>query len=202
MHMPFKTIVVFVLCAITYPVTLATLQASPEQLASLYSLTTSTSLPFPTATQSSSNAQSIIVSNWSLGKGKIQDGADNLAFVDDPFPNNPVPVPSTVNTSGPVLQATYPANGFSSSNSGAQFYNLWNTSDGSYFETMLATYEVAFDTSFNWVKGGKLPGLRGGLNPTGCSGGNEANGQDCFSTRLMWRPNGVGEGMSFHPPNQ
>jgi hypothetical protein len=195
-----RTIFVYLLCAITSPVTLATLQASVEQLASLYSLTTSTSLPFPTATQSSTNAQSIIVSDWSLGKGRIQDGLDNLAFVNDPFPDKPVPV-SSVNTTGPVLQATYPAGAFSSNNSGAQWYNLWNTSDGSTFGTMLVTYEVAFDTGFNWVKGGKLPGLRGGLNSTGCSGGNEANGQDCFSTRVMWRQNGAGEGTCLCTPS-
>lgn len=66
---------------------------------------------------------------------------------------------------------------------------------------MLVTYEVAFDAGYDWVKGGKLPGLRGGLNSTGCSGGNAANGQDCFSTRVMWRQNGAGEGacLSLHP---
>jgi hypothetical protein len=180
----------------------ATFQASVEQLASLYSLTTSTSLPFPTATQSSTDAQPLILSSWSLGKGRIQDGVDNIAFVNDPFPNNPVPISSTtVNTSGPVLQATYPAGGFQSSNSGAQFYNLWNSSDGSTFGTMMATYEVAFDANFDWVKGGKLPGLRGGLNSSGCSGGNEADGHDCFSSRVMWRKNGAGEGKCLYIPS-
>jgi len=138
------------------------------------------------------------VSNWSLGKGRIQDGVGNLAFVNDPFPDKPVPI-STVNTSGPVLQATYPAGGFQSNNSGAQWYNLWNTSDGSTFGTMMATYEVAFDANFDWVKGGKLPGLRGGLNSTGCSGGNAADGHDCFSSRVMWRTNGAGEVYAYIP---
>lgn len=182
---------VFVLCTLTSFVGAAT---SADQLASLYSLTTSTSLPFPTATQSSTDAQSLMVSNWSLGKGRIQNGASNLAFVNDPFPDKPVPG-STANTSGPVLQAIYPAGAFQSTNSGAQWYNLWNTTDGSTFGTMLATYEVAFDAGFDWVQGGKLPGLRGGLSSTGCSGGDTANGQDCFSSRLMWRTNGAGEGM-------
>jgi hypothetical protein len=61
---------------------------------------------------------------------------------------------------------------------------------------MLLSYEIAFEAGFDWVKGGKLPGLRGGLNSTGCSGGNQANGQDCFSFRVMWRENGSGEGIS------
>ena len=69
-----------------------------------------------------------------------------------------------------------------------------SNASGTYFHSMLLTYEVAFDTYFDWVKGGKLPGLRGGLNSTGCSGGNKADGLDCFSSRLMWRKNGAGEG--------
>jgi len=50
-------------------------------------------------------------------------------------------------------------------------------------------YKVFFPSDFEWVKGGKLPGLYGGH--TGCSGGNAA--LDCFSTRLMWRTGGAGE---------
>lgn len=48
-----------------------------------------------------------------------------------------------------------------------------------------------------WNKGGKLPGLRGGPETHGCSGGNATDGTSCFSTRLMWRTSGSGEGMSF-----
>jgi len=67
---------------------------------------------------------------------------------------------------------------------------------------MLLSYELAFDTGFDWVKGGKLPGLRGGPNPDGCSGGNKPNGSDCFSTRIMWRTNGAGEVYAYIPtPN-
>lgn len=44
--------------------------------------------------------------------------------------------------------------------------------------------------------GGKLPGLRGGPDTHGCSGGNETDGTTCFSTRLMWRSGGAGEGAS------
>lgn len=170
-------------------------QISAESVAAQYSLTTSTTLPFPTATQMSSDAQSLIVSSWSLSKGHIEDGATDLAFVDDPFPNSPTPgLASSSNTTGPVLQVKYPSGSFSGNTGGAQLYSLWNTTDGSVFQSMLLSYEVAFDAGFDWVQGGKLPGLRGGLNETGCSGGNEATGLDCFSTRLMWRTAGAGEG--------
>lgn len=58
---------------------------------------------------------------------------------------------------------------------------------------MLVSYELAFDADFDWVKGGKLPGIRGGPSLEGCSGGKEPTGTDCFSTRLMWRRDAAGE---------
>jgi hypothetical protein len=162
-------------------------------VASQYSLSTSTTLPFPQATLKNSSSQSFITSNWGLSKGRIQNGASNLVFVNDPFPNAPAPG-STSNSSAPVLQVQYPAGSFQDNNiGGAQFYAMWNSS-GSAFQSMLVTYEVAFDANFDWVKGGKLPGLRGGPDPNNCSGGNQANGTNCFSSRLMWRPDGNGEG--------
>ena len=169
--------------------------ADPTTIASLYSLTTSTSIPFPTATLSNSDAQSFITSGWSLSKGRIQQGGGNIAFVNDPFPDRPA-FTSTENITGPVLQVRYPAGAVGSEASGMQLYSLWNTSDSSSFQSMLISYEVAFDENFDFVKGGKLPGLRGGPDPNGCSGGNAANGSNCFSTRLMWRTSAAGEGAS------
>ncbi|KAJ7703182.1 hypothetical protein B0H17DRAFT_1042098 [Mycena rosella] len=174
---------------------------TPESLAAKFSLTTSTTLPFPTATQSSGDTQALLVSGWSLSKGRVQNGGDDLAFVTDPFPNSPAPGATTGST-GPVLEVTYPAGSFSNNTGGAQFYNLWNTTETGGFQSMLLSYEVAFDAGFDWVKGGKLPGLRGGPNPTGCSGGNEATGLDCFSARVMWRTDGQGEVYAYIPsPN-
>jgi hypothetical protein len=51
------------------------------------------------------------------------------------------------------------------------------------------TYKVRFPKSFEFVKGGKLPGLYGGTEPFS-GGGHNPNG---WSTRLMWRPAGAGE---------
>jgi len=182
-------------------------QIMASSLATQYGLATSTTLPFPTATLSPNDASNHIASQWSLGKGRIQDGANNIAFVNDPFPNSlPTADPSdtsTPNTNLSVLQVTYPEKSFSQQTGGTQFINLWNTTDGSSFGTMLLSYEVAFDSSFDWVKGGKLPGLRGGFNSTGCSGGDRApNGKDCFSSRVMWRKFAAGEDYAYIPsPN-
>ena len=165
----------------------------PPDIASQYSLSTSTSIPFPSATQSNSDTQNTLVNGWSISKGRIQQGTDNIAFVSDPFPNYHLPSSSSFpSPSGPVLQVTYAGGGFGSSGSGTQFYSLWN-STGDPFRTVLLTYEVAFDSAFDWVKGGKLPGLRGGPDANTCDGGSASDGT-CFSTRIMWRKSGDGEG--------
>ncbi|EPQ57534.1 hypothetical protein GLOTRDRAFT_137841 [Gloeophyllum trabeum ATCC 11539] len=171
-----------------------------DVLASQYSLATSTSLAFPSATQSNSDTQSFLVSNWGLSKGRIQNGASDLQFVNDPFANDPAPgASSNPDVSGPVLQVTYPNGSYSHDTGGAQLYSLWNASDSS-FLSMMVSYEIAFDSGFDWVQGGKLPGLRGGPNPDGCSGGSNAtDGSDCFSTRLMWRKQGEGEIYAYIP---
>ena len=50
-------------------------------------------------------------------------------------------------------------------------------------------YSTFFPADFEWVQGGKLPGLYGGHR--GCSGGN--NAKTCFSTCMMLRQGGAGE---------
>ncbi|KAI5123923.1 hypothetical protein M0805_006341 [Coniferiporia weirii] len=171
---------------------------SISSVASQYSLTTSTTLPFPTATLSSDDADSFVVADWSLSKGHISNGQADLQFVDDPFPNNQVPVSDDSSSSNStVLQVKYPAGSFNNNTGGAQFYTLWNSTIP--FQSMLLSYELAFDQNFDWVKGGKLPGIRGGPSTTGCSGGKEPDGTDCFSTRLMWRTNGAGEVYAYIP---
>jgi hypothetical protein len=51
------------------------------------------------------------------------------------------------------------------------------------------TYQVKFPIGFQFVQGGKLPGLYGGVEPFS-GGGHNADG---WSMRLMWRTNGAGE---------
>ncbi|KAH6914002.1 hypothetical protein BKA70DRAFT_1095664 [Coprinopsis sp. MPI-PUGE-AT-0042] len=182
-----------VLLAISFIHLAAAQSLAPINIAEQYDLATSTSLPFPSATASTEDTQSRLISGWSLGRGRIQDGADNLEFVDDPYP-------STGASSGPVLRVTYPQGSYShNTGGGAQFYNLWNITDDTTFGSMMVSYEMALERGFNWVKGGKLPGLRGGFNSTGCSGGRLANGKDCFSARVMWRRSGSGEVYAYIP---
>ena len=58
------------------------------------------------------------------------------------------------------------------------------------------TYSVRFPADFDFVKGGKLPGLYGGDAPRGCATAETAKG---FSARLMWRAGGAGELYLYHP---
>lgn len=57
-------------------------------------------------------------------------------------------------------------------------------------------YQVRFPTDFDFVRGGKLPGLYGGA---GNSGGNIPDGTDGWSTRMMWRAGGKGEVYAYLP---
>lgn len=64
---------------------------------------------------------------------------------------------------------------------------------------MRLSYAVRFSSNFNFVLGGKLPGLYGGIGNTG---GNIPDGTDGFSTRYMWGRNGVGEVYAYLPTSQ
>jgi hypothetical protein len=55
------------------------------------------------------------------------------------------------------------------------------------------SYRMLFETGWEWVKGGKLPGLAGGTYPTG--GLRDDNG---FSARFMWRTNGELSVYAYH----
>ncbi len=63
-------------------------------------------------------------------------------------------------------------------------------------DELYLTYDVFFEPGWEWVKGGKLPGLAGGTHPTG---GKGADGTDGFSARLMWRPDGELTVYAYHP---
>jgi hypothetical protein len=76
---------------------------------------------------------------------------------------------------------------------GAQFYTRLRSGP---VDSATLRYRVRFPTGFDFVKGGKLPGLFGG---TATAGGNTPDGTDGFSTRYMWRADGVGEVYAYLP---
>jgi len=94
---------------------------------------------------------------------------------------------------GKALQVEYQAGEYASQ-SGAQFYTKYSDlgSEGT------LEYSVYFPDNFDWVKGGKLPGMHGGNME--CTGSKQKpNGHNCFSTRLMWGPGGSVEGYLYVP---
>ncbi|GAA5821578.1 hypothetical protein JCM11251_000917 [Rhodosporidiobolus azoricus] len=168
--------------------------ASASTLASAFSLQPAWSSADPTANDVSANsadseestAFDLLQTSWAVSGS----GAPNTAWVADPFDDA---------NGAEVLQVTYPEG----TREGTQFTmrvfdnftSEWNQTAG----TALLKYELAFSDDFEFVLGGKLPGLYGSNNLSNkiCSGGKQD--EDCFSARLMWRERGAGEVYAYLP---
>lgn len=125
-----------------------------------------------------------LVRNWNASKQwNILDGQHGIKLIT--YTNN-------------TLRTTYPKNSCSPSsaiNGGFQFY-----ASPAVFPSKKVKfqYKVMFPKKFNWVKGGKLPGIW--MGNIGANGGNHiANGA---SFRIMWRARGVLEAYIYTPTNQ
>jgi len=93
---------------------------------------------------------------------------------------------------GRVLEIAFPDNTFGPSQGGAQWRVRF---PGSHDEVYLA-YWVKFGAGFDFVRGGKLPGLVGG---TANTGGDKPDGTDGWSARMMWREAGAVVQYVYHP---
>lgn len=96
---------------------------------------------------------------------------------------------------GDTLMATYPKGSYipsSPSQGGFQFYAQPNMFPATH---IAFSYQVMFPRNFNWVKGGKLPGIW--IGNMGANGGNHLNNGASF--RVMWRANGVAEAYLYIP---
>lgn len=85
--------------------------------------------------------------------------------------------------SGKSIRVTYPQGSFGPSQGGAQ----WQATFPSTHDTLMSSYWVRPSVDFDFVKGGKLPGLCGSQCNTG---GNIPTGSDGWSARMMWRTGG------------
>jgi hypothetical protein len=85
--------------------------------------------------------------------------------------------------SGKSLAVLYPEGQHRSANSGAQWQLLFDQG----YEELFVEYRVKFRDGFDFVRGGKLPGLIGGEANTG---GDRPDGTDGFSARMHWRTDG------------
>jgi hypothetical protein len=91
---------------------------------------------------------------------------------------------------GRSLRIHYPEGGVGTKEGGAQ----WKAALGGDYEELFLAYRVRFAPGFDFVLGGKLPGLVGGSAPTGCS--DDTSG---FSARSMWRVDGLGVQYMYYP---
>lgn len=131
-------------------------------------------------------------SRWQV-REKEDWGWQNVTVVADPTRKFPK-----------VLRVHYPAGSASPSVAkhagvpvgGAQFYADLGLPPG---DTLHLSYALRFSEGFDFVKGGKLPGLFGG---TETSGGNIPDGTNGFSTRFMWRSRGKGEVYAYLPTSK
>ncbi|KAH8827006.1 hypothetical protein DL96DRAFT_1465150, partial [Flagelloscypha sp. PMI_526] len=150
----------------------------------------------------------------SFNVSHFSSGGKNLEIVNEipssaySFPPaHPTFIVNAANETAPVftnmslIQIRYPAHSINPGNSeapvgGSQFYS--SPVDITDASNVTLTYSIFFPADFDFVLGGKLPGLYGGH--TRCSGGDDA--LDCFSTRLMFRPGGQGELYLYAPKDK
>lgn len=94
---------------------------------------------------------------------------------------------------GKSLRVEYPAGGIGPKETGAQFPIVFSDMPGisqEYFDELYLRYYVKFEEGFDFVKGGKLPGLMGGGDSWNRSGGNQPDGTNGWTLRFMWRTGG------------
>lgn len=127
-------------------------------------------------------------SSWVLAKAWV-DGSYNMELIKSDAP------------SGRALRIHYPAASYDPGSmiragakmGGAEFLSSLGVTGQ---DMMNLRYYVRFPLGFDFVKGGKLPGLYGG---TANTGGKIPNGTDGFTTRYMWREQGNGEVYAYLP---
>jgi len=92
----------------------------------------------------------------------------------------------------------YAAGGYGPQASGSSFkcnFNLMGMPERGY-DSLYFRYYLKFEKGFEFVKGGKLPGLVGGAANTG---GQKPTGLDGWSARVMWRDSGRIVQYLYHP---
>ncbi len=178
-------------------ITLTQCGSSSQQLSQSIETSDSTSKPLPTLVASPRNwSNSFAEKNWQEQWNIRSDGAwgeNNIEVISD-----------STRQFQKVLRVRYPEGSASPTVSrekerplgGAGFYANLNIPPT---DALKLSYYVRFSDNFEFVKGGKLPGLFGG-NFT--SGGEIPDGTNGFSTRLMWRRDGDGEVYAYLPTSK
>lgn len=105
---------------------------------------------------------------------------------------------------GGALSVKLPANEYGFNGASAFLSELkFDDDSNSNYEELYLSYDVKFSENFEFVKGGKLPGLCGYSVSKdagqGCNtGGGFPDGYDGWSARSMWREDGALENYVYH----
>lgn len=91
-----------------------------------------------------------------------------------------------------ALRVSYPSGGVGPGETGTQWPTSLEEFDGleAQYDSLYLRYYVKFEEGFDFVKGGKLPGLMGGKDSYSRSGGNQPDGTNGWTMRFMWRSEG------------
>ncbi|KAM0754719.1 hypothetical protein T439DRAFT_352708 [Meredithblackwellia eburnea MCA 4105] len=175
---------------------------TPESLARTFGMSPAfvPNFTLPTTNMTLHSAQSFIEDNWNYSSGVSKF----VGFVPDPF-GDPASYQALENgtvvardNQTMVLSLEYPKGSMGGADAipggaASMMFNVFGEGVG--VERSIMSYKVAFSKDFDFVNGGKLPGMYGGSGF--CSGGQRTDG--CFSARLMWRSNGTGEVYTYIP---
>jgi len=105
---------------------------------------------------------------------------------------------------GKAMEVTYPAGKYGAGGASAFLSDVqFGMGLPETYEELYVAYDIRFEEGFDFVRGGKLPGLCGAdvnQSPqTGCNtGGGYPTGYDGWSARGMWRENGALENYIYH----
>ncbi len=98
---------------------------------------------------------------------------------------------------GTTMRCNFPA-GIGNASGGCQFPSQFPENVKG--DDLYLSYNLRFSDNFEFVMGGKLPGLKSGDGSA--SGGNHPNGTNGFTARIMWRPGPTLETYLYVPQNQ
>jgi len=111
-------------------------------------------------------------------------------------------------TRGQTMQVTFPAGAYGSNGASAFLSDVqFGMELPKTYDELYLSYDMKFDDDFEFVLGGKLPGLCGANSDSalteGCNtGGGKPNGYDGWSARGMWRVDGALEHYTYHAGQQ
>ena len=117
-------------------------------------------------------------------------------------------VPDKTQSHGQVMKVTFPAGAFGSNGATAFLSDVqFGMELPETYDELYLSYDIKFADDFDFVLGGKLPGLCGANSDSalteGCNtGGGIPSGFDGWSARSMWRADGELENYMYHAGQQ